>query len=141
MPPRLRESWETRPAARAALGYAGRPDDAESVDPVLRRLFSEALATLTENQTSHRAKARPARGGAASDRPTTSDRADRASAKDRTLAADEDALTTVLAARHMALINVDHHDERLEVGRSWVELAERRHRQSVGTALTWVCTT
>ena len=43
----------------------------------------------------------------------------------------------MLAARHMALINVDHHDERLEVGRSWVELAERRHRQSVGTALTW----
>ncbi|MGB8875277.1 MAG: protein kinase [Solirubrobacteraceae bacterium] len=133
-----RELGDTTELARAALGYAGRSYDAESVDPVLRRLFSEALATLTENQTSLRAKllARLAEALHPAD-PRRAIELTEQALKIVRLAADEDALTTVLAARHMALINVDHHDERLEVGRSWVELAERRHRQSVGTALTW----
>ena len=129
---------DTTEFARATLGYAGRSYDAESVDPVLRRLFAEALATLAENETSLRAKllARLAEALHPAD-PRRAIELTEQALKIVRLAPDEDALTTVLAARHMALINVDHHEERLEVGRSWVELAERRHRQSLGTALTW----
>ena len=51
-----RQLGDTTQFARAALGYAGRSYDAEAVDPLLRRLFTEALATLPENETSLRAK-------------------------------------------------------------------------------------
>ena len=49
---------------------------------------------------------------------------------------DDDAMTTAIAARHTALLHIEHHSERLEVGRRWVQLTEAR-RHSVGTALTW----
>ncbi|HTX12146.1 MAG TPA: AAA family ATPase [Solirubrobacteraceae bacterium] len=132
-----RELGDSSEFARAALGYAGRSYHAESVDPLLRRLFTEALATVAENETSLRAKllARLAEALHPVDPEQAIELTDQA-LKIVRVAPDEDALTTVLAARHMALINVAHHQERWEVGKSWVELAERQ-RRSLGTALTW----
>ena len=37
----------------------------------------------------------------------------------------------------MALLHIDHHGERLEVGQRWVELTEAGHRDSIGQALIW----
>jgi hypothetical protein len=53
-------------------------------------------------------------------------------------APNDDSLTTTVAARHMALLHIDHADERMELSRSWVELAERRSHQSFGFALHWL---
>jgi eukaryotic-like serine/threonine-protein kinase len=133
-----RELGDKIQLARAALGYAGRSYDAEAIDPVLRRLFEEALETVPAHETSLRAKLLARFAEALS--PVDGDRA--IALTDQALnilhgAPDDDALTTAVAARHMALLHIDHHAERCEVGRRWVEMAAARHRQSVGTALTW----
>ena len=53
-------------------------------------------------------------------------------------APNDDSLTTTVAARHMALLHIDHADERMEICRHWVEIAERRSHQSIGFALHWL---
>lgn len=133
-----RQLGDTTQFARATLGYAGRSYDAEAIDPVLRSLFTEALSTLPESETSLRAKllARLAEALHPVD-PARAIELTEHALDILQMAPDEDALTTVLVARHMALVHIDHHAQRLEVGRRWVELAEARHRQSLGTALTW----
>ena len=124
--------------ARATLGYAGRSYDAEGIDPVLRDLFEEALATVPTTETSLRAKllARYAEALHPVDGARAIELTDEALDILRVFP-DDDALTTAVAARHMTLLHIDHHEERLEVGRKWVQLAEERRRESVGMALNW----
>jgi Protein kinase domain/AAA ATPase domain len=133
-----RDLGDSTQFARAALGYAGRSYHAEAIDPALRRLFDEALATLPDRETSLRAQllARLAEALHPVDGPRAIELTKRA-LQILDEAPDEDALTTVIAARHTALLHIDHHEERLEVGRRWVQLTEKRGRQSAGTALTW----
>jgi hypothetical protein len=125
--------------ARATLGYAGRSYDAEAIDPILRDLFEEALATVPATERSLRAKllARYAEALHPVDGARAIELTDEALAILRNFP-DDDALTTAVAARHMALLHIDHHAERLEVGSMWVELAEKRRRESVGMALNWL---
>jgi eukaryotic-like serine/threonine-protein kinase len=133
-----RELGDSTGFARAALGYAGRSYHAEAIDPVLRRLFDEALATLPDRESSLRAKllARLAEALHPVDGTRAIELTERA-LEILEEAPDEDALTTAIAARHTALLHIEHHDERLEVGNRWVQLTEKRGRHSVGTALTW----
>lgn len=133
-----RELGDTTQLARATLGYAGRSYDAEAIDPVLRRLFDEALRTVPARETSLRAKLLARLAEALS--PVDGERAIALTEQALEIihgAPDDDALTTAVAARHMALLHIDHHKERCEVGRRWVELAAAHKRQSFGTALTW----
>ena len=123
--------------ARAALGYAGRSYDAEAIDPDLRRLLEEALATLPQTETATRAKLLARLAEALS--PVEGDRAIELTTealeilqRDR----DDDALATVVAARHTALLHIDHHQERCEVGRQWVKTTEGRPDR-LGLALHW----
>ncbi len=129
---------DTTRLAGATLGYAGRSYDAEAIDPVLRRLFEEALRTVPAQETSLRAKLLARLAEALS--PVEGDRAIALTEEAFHIlrdAPDDNAFTTAIAARHMALLHIDHHSERVDVGRRWVELAGARRRQTVGVAMIW----
>jgi hypothetical protein len=123
--------------ARSALGYAGRSYDAEAIDPDLRRLFEEALATLPQSETATRARLLARLAEAL--HPVAGERAIELTGEALDIlrrAPDDDALTTVMAARHMALLHIDYHEERYELGKRWIELTEDR-RDRLGHALQW----
>jgi tetratricopeptide (TPR) repeat protein len=123
--------------ARAVLGYAGRSYDAEAIDPDLRGLFDEALEILPPSETATRARllARLAEALHALDGKRAIDLT--AEALDiLRQAPDEDALTTVMAARHMTLLHIDYHADRLELGKRWIERTENQGDR-LGHALHW----
>ena len=123
--------------ARAALGYAGRSYDAEAIDPDLRRLFEEALATLPANETATRAKLLARLAEAL--HPVDGERAIALTSEALEILRhdpNDDALTTVFAARHTALLHIAHHEERFEVGKQWAALTEGRPDR-LGLALHW----
>ena len=124
--------------ARAALGYAGRSYDAEGIDPNLRQLFDEALETVPAAETSLRAKllARLADALHPVDGPHALDLTTEA-LDILSQSPDDDALTTVEAARHVVLLHIDHHNERFRVSKEWARLAEERRHDSTGPALNW----
>jgi Protein kinase domain/AAA ATPase domain len=133
-----RQMGDATQFARAALGYAGRSYDAEAIDPHLRQLFTEALEMLPEAETSLRARllARLAEALSSVDERRAIELTDEALDIVHGMP-DNEASATVVAARHMALLHIDHHDERLEVGQRWVTLTEAGHRDSIGQALVW----
>ena len=124
--------------AKAALGYAGRSYHAEALDPTLRTLFDEALASVPPTETSLHAKLLARLAEAL--HPVDGKRAIRLTEQALDILAhdpDEPALITALAARHIALMHISHQAERLHVGRRWMQLAQGRRRHSLGTALNW----
>lgn len=125
--------------ARAALGYAGRSYDAEGIDPKLRWLFEQALATVPESDRGLRAKLMARFAEAL--HPVEGERALELTEEATDIlrrAPSDDSLTTTLAARHMALLHINHAEERMEVCQRWVEIADRRGHQSIGFALNWL---
>jgi hypothetical protein len=123
--------------ARAALGYAGRSYNAEAVDSDLRRLLEESLATLPEAATALRAQLLARLAEALS--PVEADRAIELTTEALEILRrdpNDDALVTVVAARHTALLHIDYHEERSEIGQQWVRITERRSDR-FGLALHW----
>jgi hypothetical protein len=124
--------------ARAALGYAGRSYDAESIDPQLRELLEEALDQTPPTELALRAKLLARLAEAL--HPIDGARAIELSREAVAIArrsGESDALTAALAGHHTTLLNIAHLPERLAVGAEWVALAEAAHRDNAGQALHW----
>ena len=110
-----RATGDVEALAEAALGLAGRftaPTD--TAPPELE----EALAGLGESELRVRVLARLAESAPES-------RALELSAEALALADAPRARIAALGARHAALLDIDHLDERAAVGREWVALADR----------------
>ncbi len=124
--------------ARAALGYAGRSYEAETIDPLLEALLREALEAVPAANTSLRAKLMARLGEAL--HPIDGDLAIELSGEAVAIAresGDEQAILVALAGRHTTLLHSDHLCERLDIGREWLARSEAGGRDILGQALHW----
>ncbi|HEY7622796.1 MAG TPA: AAA family ATPase [Solirubrobacteraceae bacterium] len=135
-----RELHAPEPLAWAALGLAGRYWEASATDATLTELLEEALEELGASETVLRIRVmgRLAEVLHFSGRPERAvELSQEALASARRLH-DPTAITAALTARHVALLHIEHLDERLRVSAEVLELAARIGHVELGVqGLHW----
>ena len=113
--------------ARAAIGYAGRYYEAGVVDTDLIALLREALDALplAEGELRPCLLARLAETLHFAGDPAASLQLSEAALAGARALGDPDVLAVALAGRHVALLHVEHVDERLAIGRELLSNADR----------------